>query len=146
MTPPRAVVRVSAYSSALRRTLRNTAAAYGYTLTIATTIGTLNSTHGRPDAGDLFLFASGGLAAFALLEGVVSLLPSPGEDRPEQAFPLAGALNFVSVGAALGVAVGAAHAVAGAVAWLLAPGAATAVYMGAVALQVTLVDVIRRRR
>jgi hypothetical protein len=99
------------YSRALRETLRTTAAAYGYTLGIATTITVLQGVHGKPTTGDLFLFIAGGLAAFACLEAV--LLGSSSEDSGDQGqqFPFAGALNIFSAPAALGSSVGIAHGV-----------------------------------
>ena len=75
------------YGGALRTTLQATAAAYGYTLTTATTIAVLVTTHGYPDIAEVALFAAGGLVAFAILEGVVIAMdpdddPVDGHDRP----------------------------------------------------------------
>lgn len=123
---------------ALRTTLRATAAAYGYTLTIAATMGLLTSVHGSPDSGRLFLFVAGGLLAFAGLELVLLGLRDPG-GSPDSGFPFAGALNVLSVGAALGAATGIAHAIDGALAWGVTPLVATAVYLTVVSLQVAIV-------
>lgn len=131
------------YGGALRVTLRQTAAAYGYTLTIASTVAVLTSTRGKPETGDVFLFVAGGLAGFALLEVLVELSGSATADSPEQAFPFAGALNFVAVGAGLGASVAVAHIFHSGLAWLLAPLIATAAYLLAVAGQVTVVDRLR---
>src|SRR4051794_6656522 len=97
------------YSHALRETLRTTAAAYGYTLSVATTITVLNSVHGKPRTLDLFLFVAGGLAAFGALEAV--LLTGGSADSPDdgQRFPFAGALNIFSVPAALASSIAIAH-------------------------------------
>ena len=133
------------YHAALRVTLRQTAAAYGYTLTIATTAAVLTSVHGSPHTGQLFLFVAGGLVAFAALDGVLEASGSDEELSPAAAFPFAGALNFLAVGGALGASVGLAHAVGSDLAWLLAPLAATALYMLLVAGQVTLVGARRDR-
>lgn len=127
------------YGPALRVTLRQTAAAYGYTLTIATTSAILASVHGKPRSGDVFLFAAGGLLAFAVLDAIVALTGTPEEDSPATAFPFAGALNFVSVGAALGASVALTHAVGSAIAWLLTPLAATSIYLLVVGAQVAVV-------
>jgi len=99
------------YQGALRTTLRNTAAAYGYTLTIATSAAVLTTVRGKPRTGDLFLFVAGGLIAFVILEGLLLAFGRAGADEPDHAFPFAGALNFVSVGAGLAAATGVAHAV-----------------------------------
>ncbi len=137
-------MRRSFYGAALRTALRATAAAYGYTLSTATTLSVLMVVRGKPDPARLFLFAIGGVVAFVLLEAIQHLL-RPGEESPDQAFPLAGALNIVSVTAALGAAWGVSH-LHSTLAWLLAPMAATSVYMLLVALQVSAVAGWRSRR
>jgi hypothetical protein len=132
------------YLPALQITLRQTAAAYGYTLSVATTVAALTSVHGSPDAGDLFLFVAGGLGAFAGLDGVVEIVGSRDHGTsPEVVFPFAGALNFAAVSAALGAALGVAHLLKSELAWFTAPLATTAVYLVVVALQVTVVAALR---
>ena len=132
------------YGAALRQTLRTTAAAYGYALSLTSTAAALNSILGKPAIGQLFVFVAGALAAFAALEALM-LAEQPGDDDAGagQAFPFAGALNCFSVPAALGSSIGVAHAVSGTLAWLLAPFAATAVYLLIVAVQVRVVEAVR---
>ncbi|MDQ3849192.1 MAG: hypothetical protein M3296_01055 [Actinomycetota bacterium] len=132
------------YVTHLGTTLRHTAAAYGYTLTIATSLAVLSSARGTPGVGELFLFVAGGLLAFAVLEGLVVAMHGTGGAPPQQALAFAGVLNFLSVGAGLGAATGLAHAVHSWLAWLLAPLAATLLYMLTVALQVTTVRQLQR--
>jgi hypothetical protein len=134
---------MSLYSSSLRATLRATAAAYGYTLTIATTAATLISTKGPPRTGEVYLFVAGGLVGFALLEALLHVLPSRGDERPQQAFPFAGALNLLSVSVALGGGDIITHIFPSATAWFVASMVATMLYMLLVAVQVALVDVVR---
>lgn len=133
------------YAQSLQTTLRSTAAAYGYTLTTATTMGVLTSVHGKPQGGRLFAFITGGLVAFTVLEGVLQLLGRFDADEPVAAFPFAGALSFFSVALGLGAATALADGVRGDLAWGLAPAASTAAYMLGVAAQVTLLDLARRR-
>jgi hypothetical protein len=133
------------YGAALRVTMRNTAAAYGYTLSSAATIGVLTEMAGRPDAGRLFLFALGGVTAFALLEALLAGLRTSAPQPPEQAFPFAGALNAASVCAALGMATLVAHFVRSPLAWFLAQMSTTAIYMLVVAVEVTIVAAVLRR-
>jgi hypothetical protein len=135
----------STYGAALQVTMRNTAAAYGYTLSAGATLSLLTELSGKPDAGRLFLFALGGVLAFALLEAVLAALGSPASDAPEQAFPYAGALNVVSVAGALGMAVLITHVVRSSLAWFLAPLSTTTIYMLVVAAQVTAVAAGQRR-
>jgi hypothetical protein len=99
----------------------------------------LVTVRGKPVEGDLFLLVTGGVASFALLEAV-ALLGGPADERgAQQALPVAGALNLVAVGGALGAATGMAHLFTGALAWLFAPMAATALYLLLVALQASVV-------
>lgn len=135
------------YANALRETLRTTAAAYGYALSIATTVTILTTVHGKPGSGPLYLFIAGALVAFAALESVLLVLGGRGEDSDAggQAFPFAGVLNCFSVPAALAASIGVAHAVHGELAWLIAPCVATAIYLLVVALQVEAVTAFRRR-
>ena len=104
------------YGAALRVTMRNTAAAYGYTLSTAATIAVLGETAGKPDTGRLFLFAFGGVTAFA-----------------------------ASVCAALGMATLIAHLVRSPLAWFLAQLGTTAIYMLVVAVEVTVAAALQRR-
>lgn len=133
----------ASYAAALEATLRTTAAAYGYTLTIGMTIAALTGVRGTPRTGELFLFIAGGVAAFVALELVLHAIPAHDDKVAGPAFPLAGALNLVAVAAGLGAAVGLAHAVHSDLAWLLAAMCSTAIYMLIVALQVAFVDALR---
>ena len=134
------------YRGALQATMRNTAAAYGYTLSTAATIGVLTETEGKPDAGRLFLFAIGGVTAFVLLEVLLAALRTPAAPQPpEQAFPFAGALNAASVCAALGMATLVAHFVRSPLGWFLAQMSTTAIYMLLVAVEVTIAAAVLRR-
>ncbi len=135
----------SIYDAALRATLRNTAAAYGYTLTLSATVAMLMSVRGSPTEGQLFLLVGGGVGSFAALEvGLAAGHASEG-GVADDTFPFAGALNFVSVAGALGAATGIAHVFHSSLAWLFAPMAATAVYLLLVAVQVAIVEAVRAR-
>lgn len=78
------------YGAALQVTMRNTAAAYGYTLSTASTIGVLTEMAGKPDVGELFLFAMGGVTAFVLLEALLAALGTSAAQPTEHTFPLSG--------------------------------------------------------
>jgi hypothetical protein len=107
---------------------------------VTMTTAILTSVHGNPSAGECALFAAGGLLAFAVLEGVVAALPrSRDRDLPE-ATAFVGVLNLVSVGGGLAVAIAVAHLVDGWSAWLLAPLAATVVYMLLVGAQIAAIE------
>jgi hypothetical protein len=133
------------YGAALRVTLRNTAAAYGYTLSTAATISVLTEMTGKPDVGRLFLFAIGGVVAFVLLEVLLAALGTCAPQPPEQAIPFAGALHAASVCAALGMAILIAHFVRPFLAWFLAQISTTAIYMLVVAVEITVAAAVERR-
>jgi hypothetical protein len=137
--------RTGTYGAALRATMRTTAAAYGYTLSTAASIGVLTQLAGKPDTGRLLLFALGGVTAFAVLEALLAAVRSPAPQPPEQAFPFAGALNAASVGAALGMATLVAHLIRSPLAWFLTQLSTTATYMLVVAAEVTLAAAVLRR-
>jgi len=134
------------YSAALRVTLRNTAAAYGYTLSTAATLTVLNEMAGKASAGKLFLFAIGGVVAFVLLEVLLVGLGKPAPQPPEQhAIPFAGALHAASVCAALGMAILIARCVGSSLAWFLGQLSTTAIYMLVVAVEVAVAAAIQQR-
>ena len=134
------------YGTALRVTVRNTAAAYGYTLSTSATLSLLTEMTGKPDALKLFLFAIGGVIAFVLLEAVLAALRTSAQQQPlEHAIPFAGALNAVSVASALGMAILIVHLVRSALAWFLAQMATTAIYMLVVAVEIVIAAAIERR-
>jgi uncharacterized membrane protein YbhN (UPF0104 family) len=134
------------YTAALAQTLRATAAAYGYTLTIASTAAALVASRGQPDAAELYLFTLGGLAGFAVLELLLLRRGGRSSKQVENAYPFAGALNIVSVCAALGVAVLLADGESHLIVWLLAPLAATATYLVVFAAEIALIAMLRERR
>src|SRR5258708_677506 len=132
------------YGAALRVTMRNTAAAYGYTLSTSATLSLLTEMTGKPDALKLFLFAIGGVIAFVLLEAVFAALRTLSEKPLEHAVPFAGALNAVSVCSALGMAILIVHFVRSALAWFIAQMGTTAIYMLIVAAEITVAAAIQR--
>ena len=60
------------YLHGLRASVRNNASAYGFSVTITASFGLLTSALGTPTAPEIFAFAGGAVAAFALVELVVS--------------------------------------------------------------------------
>lgn len=95
--------------------------------------------HRRPSVGDAFLFAGGALLGFGLLGSVAQHELS----RREPSYRgrervLAGVLNWLSVGAAVG-AVALLAQIPGWVVWPLASFTATVAYLSVLALQLVLV-------
>ena len=126
------------YRSALRASVAASAAPYGYTLTIWTTGAILSHARGIPDTRDALLLLVGAVAAYALVGGLAfgglseHLMPEPARAA------VWGALQFISVGLAIGAAALVAHYVDSVAAWPLDGFLVTAIYLLASAFQLTL--------
>jgi hypothetical protein len=121
---------VGTYRRCLLATVRGSAAAYGYTLSVWTSGAALIHEHGQPSMLDIVLFLVGAVGAFAL----VALLALGGarelpHSLPEGALVLAGTMHVISAGAALGAAILIAIAVNGDAAWPLASFSLTGLYL-----------------
>jgi hypothetical protein len=130
----------SGYRSRLAFALSQSAVAYGYTLSVWTSGAVLINRHGKPTPTDAVLFLAGGVAAFVL----IALVATRGfRDRlpaDSGAAVLAGALNFLSAGAALGSSLLIALLHAHTLVWPLAAFALTTVYLLCTGAQITLAD------
>jgi len=122
------------------------AAPYGYTVSVWSTGGLLMHHHGTPSAYEVFAFAAGALAGFALL-GLVAHGALRRSDQLDQGPDrvLSGMLDWFAVGAAVGAAALLAN-IHSWIAWRLASFAATAVYLLGASLQLAFVAAHTRRR
>jgi hypothetical protein len=127
------------YASALATVLHGSALPYGYTVTVWTSGAMLIRHHGLPSTGQVFLFAIGAVAAFALLGSVVRLGHGTSYDPPHGALRRTGMVNLLAVGGALGAATLVALIRSG-IAWPLDAFVATATYLTLATLQLSLVE------
>ena len=122
----------------LRWVVASAATPYGYTLTVWTTGAIVAHRQGLPDELGALGFAGGAVAAFALAgalgHGHLGRVAAP--RVPE--FSLWQVLHLVSLAAAILLAAGIARLVHGEAVWPLAGFTATAVYLLAVAAQLSL--------
>jgi hypothetical protein len=130
---------------ALATTIAATSAPYGYTVTLWSSGALLIHAHGVPRVPEVFSLAGGALLAFSLLALFVRGMHSRWEplDNPRDRV-LAGALNWIAVG----VAVGAAALLAtihGWTAWPVSSFAATSLYLLAASAQLAVVTAIPKR-
>jgi hypothetical protein len=129
----RVVTTLSArFASGLHLALERIAMPYGYTLTIWSSGAMLLHRHGLPSPGDVFLFIGGSGAAVLTLTVVARrrrLVPMPADTSRLQ---LTGALQVLSIVAAVGVA-GLAASMPGAAAWAAASFTATGTFVLATA-------------
>lgn len=92
-----------------------------------------------PSTGQVFVFAVGAVAAFALLGAIVSLGHAIPSDPPHGALRHTGMVNLLAVGGALGAATLVAL-IRGGIAWPLGAFVATATYLTLATLELTLVE------
>jgi hypothetical protein len=120
------------------------AAPYGYTLAIWSSGAVLLASRGKPTVGEVFLFIAGALAGFGILGGfIIGRLAEQTTSYRGRDRVIAGAFDWIAVGAAVGAAALIAQ-IAGWVAWPLAAFAATALYFSAFGLQLAFVALTRR--
>lgn len=125
------------YREALAATVSQSAAAYGYGVSIWAGGAALIHSHGAPDYWAIGLYLAGAIAAFAAVEAWATRgFREAG--YAEQAVTLAGALHFVSAGAAVAVAALAGVVVDGNAAWPIASFSLTALYVLLTGAQVRL--------
>jgi hypothetical protein len=124
---------------------RNNVTAYGYSISITAAFGILQTS--RSDTGilEIFLFAAGGVVAFAIIAALSSgFFREELEDQPSNVKSLAGALSFFSVGLALGVAYLDGILLKGLAAWPVSAFLTTLVYVTAVGIELTVAHRILR--
>ena len=124
---------------------RNNVTAYGYSISITAAFAILQTS--RSDTGilEIFVFAAGGVVAFAIIAALVSgFFREELEDQPSNVKSLAGALSFFSVGLALGVAYLVGILLKGLAAWPVSAFLTTLVYVTAVGIELAVAHRILR--
>jgi hypothetical protein len=128
----------------LRTVVAASAAPYGYTLAIWSTGAVLLASRGKPTVGEVFLFIAGALTAFGILGGAnISRSSEQTASYQGRERVIAGAFDWISVGAAVGAAALIAK-IPSWLAWPLAALVASAVYFSAFGLQLAVVALARR--
>jgi hypothetical protein len=118
------------YLQGLGAALRHNQVAYAYSVTATATFGVLAKEDGAPGVPECFLFLAGAGAGFAIVNLLVTRAFSEElADEPSHVIALATALSFFSTAAALGVATIVAWLGHGWFPWLVAPFAATLVFI-----------------
>ncbi len=113
------------------------ARAFGFSVTVTVTFQVVSSAVGKPSTAQLMAFAAASVAAFSLLN--VALAATVDVDRsksePTRVVLLATATDFMAVGAGVAAAMGLVRLVDGWWAWVVAPFAATLIYVVVQALE-----------
>ena len=145
-TTPRRPGFADNYVRGLRSAAHNNASAYGYSVTITATFGILSVVAAPTTVLEIFAFAGGAVAAYALVDGVASggFRHGPRDEEPSEVTALGSSVSFVSVGAALAIALVEAQLVGGWVAWPLGAFSATVAYLLLLALEIGLAERAKR--
>jgi len=134
-------MRESHYLQAIQTALHGAGLPYGYAITVWSTGAALAAEHGTPSLIEIYLFAAGAVAAYGSLtfltwategEAQHPLTRSPRRIR-------AGLLHIGAIALAITSAVLIARFSSGAV-WLVAPLAATLLYLAVPSVEVALVE------
>jgi hypothetical protein len=134
-------MRESAYFKALQTALHGAGVPYGYAVTVWGTGAALVGEHDLPQDVDIYLFVAGATAAY----GGLRLLTWETGGEAETPLPRspnlfrAGLVHLVSIGAAITAALLIAQ-VGSRAAWILAPLAATVLYLGVSSVEVAAVE------
>ncbi len=98
-------MRLRLYRRELRTTIRNNAAAYGYSVLATTSFAMLQALTGTPGIGEIFLFVAGASGSFALLEMFASrFFRKQLRGEPTEVVALGSSFNMFSIGVGLAVA------------------------------------------
>lgn len=130
-----------------RSTVGREASAFGFSIMITATFGTVQMQHGSPQEWDLILFAVGAVLSFTLLEGVLSRgFREAMPQHKSEVVALGTGLNIISVVGGVASAIGLTHLLETDVAWALCPFAAGLVYLTLESLEIILGERVQAAR
>lgn len=132
----------SRYLRGLSSAVSDSAAAYGYTLTVWSSGAVIAHVWKLPDIADVAVFLAGAIAAFAVVEALATRgFRREVEAEPGRVVAIAGALHFLSAGLAVACVYGLALVIGiETLVWLCGSFASTAVYFLMVGVQVALAE------
>ncbi|MGY1845372.1 hypothetical protein [Modestobacter sp. SYSU DS0875] len=133
----------------LIRTMRSTvgreSTTFGFSILVTAVFGILQVTQGSPDLPRVFLFATGAVASFTLLEGLLSAgFRQAMPQHRTRTLAVGTSMNIVSVLAALGAAAALGATFSHLAIWAVAPFAAGVVYLVVESLEAALAERIVR--
>jgi hypothetical protein len=112
----------SEYRAGLGRSARENAGAFAFSIMITSVFGVVSALERRPAAGDVFLFAAGGVLGFVAVAWLGQLVDDPeAEAERTRILLLASALSLFSVLGAVGAGALVAWLGQGWYVWLVAP-------------------------
>lgn len=129
----------------MRSTVGRESTTFGFSILVTVTFGLLQSIHGTPVVGEIFVYATGAVLSFTLLEGFLSRgFTAAMPQHRSEVLALGTSMNVFSVllGMGAGWLIGA--AVTGLLAWFLAPLVGSIVYLLLESLETALAEKILR--
>jgi small-conductance mechanosensitive channel len=129
------------YVRGIRTSVRDNAAAYGYSVTITATMAVISAELGTPGAAEIFLFVAGAVSAFTVVEAAVSRgFRERLRGEPAEVVALGSALGFASAGGGVGTAALTAEILGSGWAWPLGSLLATTVFLLAVGIELAFAE------
>ncbi len=114
----------------MRSTVGRESTTFGFSILVTVSFGMLQATEGTPDAGTIFLFATGAVLSFTLLEAVLSRgFRRPMPQHRSHVLAIGTSLNLVSVLGGLVTTWLTGTLIAHVAVWALAPFLAGLVYL-----------------
>ena len=129
------------YRRGLQTSVRNNAAAYGYSITVTLSFAALAAELGGPTVGQVFLFGAGAVSGFVVVEGAATgLFRHRVRGEPAEVVVIGSALGFASVGLGVGAAALTGEVVGGGAAWPIGPFLGTVAYLLVVGVEMALAE------
>lgn len=131
----------SRYNRGVRTSVRDNSAAYGYSVTITSSLAVIGIEVGRPTVAEVFLFIVGAVGAFTVVEAVASRgFTQRLRGEPSDVVAIGSALGFASAGGGAGAAVLAANLIDAGSAWPVGSFLATVVFLLVVGVELALAE------
>ncbi len=138
---------MKAIGHGLQASVRNNYTAFGYSVMITASFGVLASRHPSPIPGDIFLFLAGAIAAFLVIEIVVSKgFSKAPTGEPARVVALGSALSLGSVAASVGAAAVLGSLLGEWLSWLVGGFTASGVYVVLSGMEIALAERIQGNR
>lgn len=131
----------------LQEALHGNVTAFGYSVTITASYGAVQNQQGNPALFDLLLYGIGAVAAFSVLEGILSRgFRQPLPRGSDEVRTLGTALAFLSIAMAIATASAIASLLGGGVAWFASAVGASLVFVLAEGLEFAVAAWLQQRR
>lgn len=133
------------YINNLRITVRDNAAAYGYSVLITAVVSVLSTLQGSPSIAEMFVGAGGAITAFVATELIVTkAFEQRGQQEQTEVKLINSAMHFLSIGGGVGIAVLCGRYLPHTSSWACGTFLATLAYIMLNALQLTVVTTMKK--